>query len=1457
MLRIILPALLLAAILPAAPPTLESRPVPLEFEPDQGQGPMAARFLARGPGYQIRIEGRAATFLQGGAAISMSFLGSTDPASLTGTQPARGVTNIYHGNPRDWRVGIPHFSRVRASALYPGIDVEYYGQGGLLEYDLILAPGVDPASVRLSFSGVRDLQTDSDGNLLLISRQGTLRQRKPVVYQGDADHRTSVNGRYRINPDHTVTFALDPHDSSLPLVIDPVLEYSSYLNSGSVPGLKGKLASNGDLILAGSAGEFDDFPTLATPAPYAPGQGDIFIMRTNSTGSTLVFATLVGGAAQDILGDLTVTPSGSIVVVGQTYSSDFPTSGAFQPTFGSPNDAFVTQMTGNGAITWSSFLGGASWDQANGVAADASGNVYVTGTTDSSDFPFKNAYSSTNHGSGDAFVAKIAPAGSLVYSTLLGGSGSEFSSAIAVDGTGAAYVAGTTSSSNFPLASALQSSYSGDTDGFLTKVQPAGNSLAYSTYLGGANSDYINAIAVDASNSVFVAGYSGSPSFPSAAPVLAFTSGIDAFVAKLNPAGSGYSYFTYLGGSSFELATAVALEPGTGAAIVGGYTFSPNFPAVSALQTAKAGLASVLWKSNSSGTNFAPSDTGLGLLTGLSLVMDPTNPAKRYLQDYCSVYRSTDSGASWTAGGFTSCASAAMAHHPAQSGWLLLGGANGAVRSTDGGLTFSASNTGLPPDPNIASLSFDPQTPGKAFAAIDGQGLFVSNNGGQNWSSQPVPSLSAFLVSSAPSGSAVTLLATRAGLYRILNSVPTLTLAGTLPSANSAIAFAPSSPDTVYFANYCNLYASADRGSTWSAPRPIPGCLAQHGFTVDPASPTTVYAAVLSRGLIKSTDGGQTWTSIAFDGSSAYGLANSGGELMVSTIASSDGFVTRLTNTGTVSYSTYLGSANQDSTNSVAVDAAGAAWIFGDASESFPVTPDAVLPDRQSGAFVAKITTASPSCIPAVYSAVIPQPWFGTQSSAGTIRVTAPPGCAWSVDSPPAWITLGMPTSSQGIGVVTFTVAGAIASPRSGTLTVSYSGGSTSLTVRQTGASCTYGLSQNPLSAPGTGGPISVTVTTGAGCFWTNSANVPWLVPASTAVNSATGTVSLTVQNNPLSTTRSGKVTLGTATLTVNQLAGSQPAASITPSVVFRDMNGSIRLARFGISGFETQSGMFGGDPASGVDPITGDTWIAAPDSYGSLYLARFITASSTFAPIVFRGGHLPGSPALAVSSSGTAWIAVRDSFGGYYLLSQTTSGPGPWIYIGGIFATDPTIALAASGTLYLVGRDNYNGVWVGRYDTVGESFAGWTFIGGIIKGQPAVTAGTDNALYIAARDSYNGTYLARYAFGSSPLWVPGGGINSIDPQIAANGAGMIYVTTLNSAGGLYYRPFVEGAGANWQPWAFPGGVLQAIAAAGGAGDLFVAARYGYSFYWYHLTGDAWTGAGRSAVASALSAAPR
>jgi hypothetical protein len=564
--------------------------LPLAFEANAGQTAGPVQFLARGQGYTLGLTPTEAvlTFARQGRAptspaatdqapapvVRMTLLGAHPDPQMRGMEALPGQVHYLRGrDPAQWHTHVPTYAKVCYQAVYPGVDLVYYGNHGQLEYDFVVAPGADPTRIQLGFQGVDRVEVDAQGDLLLRIGGGELRLHQPRIYQ-DADSGTQViPGRYVVLPPpsdtgqregiHHVGIHVDTYDPSMPLIIDPVLSYATYLGGGSDDAGRGvAVDATGAAYIVGE--------TKAADQPGLRGTSDVGVVKLTPDGTALVYATYLGGAADDLGRGIAVDATGAAYIIGETASADFPTtSGAIQATFGGFQDAFVAKLAPDGAaLVYATYLGGSGFDDGRAIIVDTMGAAYVTGSA-SAGFPITSgALQPMLNGIRDAFVAKLTPDGTaLVYATYMGGRSAEWGSGIAIDATGAAYVAGETASPDFPTTpGAVQPSFGGNEDAFVAKLTPDGTALVYATYVGGSSFDFGHGIAVDATGAAYVTGttglFSGTNNFPTTPGAVQPTFGglQDAFVAKLAPDGATLVYATYLGGSQPDSGSGMAID---------------------------------------------------------------------------------------------------------------------------------------------------------------------------------------------------------------------------------------------------------------------------------------------------------------------------------------------------------------------------------------------------------------------------------------------------------------------------------------------------------------------------------------------------------------------------------------------------------------------------------------------------------------------------------------------------------------------------------------------------------------------------------------------------------------------------------------------------------------------------------------------------------------------------------
>jgi hypothetical protein len=564
--------------------------VPLHFDANMGQSQSQVKFLAHGSGYTVFLTSSDAVLRLPGAAFRMALLGANDAARATGRQELPGKANYFIGSDSArWRTNVPTYARVQYDGVYPGIDLSYYGNQHQLEYDFIVNPGADPTAIALRFQGAERLELEPSGDLIVHTGAGAVRQRAPTIFQREERGRRRVAGGYVLRRNQEVGFHIAAYDRRRALVIDPALVYSTFLGgSGDDSGLSIALDHGRRIYVTGSTNSADFPTTVGAFDPTANGGNDVFVSKMNRAGTELAYSTYLGGSGEDggRVG-ITVDSAGRAYVTGSTSSTDFPTTaGAFQTTLAGPShDAFVAKLDRSGsALQYSTYLGGSGDDMGQNIAVDDDGRAYVTGDAGADDFPTTpGAFDTTfNGGPFDAFVTKLNRTGTaLVYSTFVGGSATDRARDITLDGAGRAHITGFTSSLDFPTTSqAFDTTYNGGAfDAFVTKLNPSGSSLAYSSYIGGAGTDQAIGIDIDRDGGAHAIGQTDSADFPVTPDGLdtTFNGSQDVFVVKLNRAGSALGYSTYLGGAGSDQGSGIAVGR-TGRAHIVGLTNSTDFP---------------------------------------------------------------------------------------------------------------------------------------------------------------------------------------------------------------------------------------------------------------------------------------------------------------------------------------------------------------------------------------------------------------------------------------------------------------------------------------------------------------------------------------------------------------------------------------------------------------------------------------------------------------------------------------------------------------------------------------------------------------------------------------------------------------------------------------------------------------------------------------------------------------
>ena len=599
--------------------------MPLSFTENQGQWPDSILYRASAGGatmwftptgayYQftrripktddISVGGRPPVLPDGGieenqqdsieiSMVKAEFVGANSSPSAQGLSLMEYKCNYFIGNePDKWRTDVSTYESIQYQEVYPGIDLKYYGNGRQMEYDFIVSPGADYSQIQIRYEEAESLTLGENGELIIKIANGEIIEQPPVVHQIIDGRKVSLEGRYVVGADNTFSFAVDNrYNPAHELVIDPVLVYGTYLGGNGIDNIfftSLSVDATGSAYITGLTYS-TNFPTLNPYQSTNQGGGDVFVTKLSSTGNSLDFSTYLGGSGYEEGRDLTVDASGAVYVTGYTGSTDFPTLNPYQTSQGGA-DVFVTKLSSAGnSIDYSTYLGGSADDFGNSLAVDSLGAVFVAGHTTSTNFPTLNAYQGTIQGSLDAIVFKLSSAGnSLYYSTYLGGSSRDIGRDIAIDTAGAAYVTGETRSTDFPTQTPIQANQD-TTDAFVTKLSNLGDSLIYSTYLGGNKVDFGSGIALDVNGSAYVTGLTQSTNYPTLNPYQGTNQGLqDAFVSKLSSSGNSFVYSTYLGGSNSDWGNDIVVDTAR-SAYVTGLTLSTNFPTLNSYQATKQG----------------------------------------------------------------------------------------------------------------------------------------------------------------------------------------------------------------------------------------------------------------------------------------------------------------------------------------------------------------------------------------------------------------------------------------------------------------------------------------------------------------------------------------------------------------------------------------------------------------------------------------------------------------------------------------------------------------------------------------------------------------------------------------------------------------------------------------------------------------------------------------------------
>ncbi|HWZ81144.1 MAG TPA: SBBP repeat-containing protein [Terriglobales bacterium] len=645
--------------------------IPLAFEPNRGQAAPGVRYVSHARGISIFLRDHETTMVAADSdsgranpvVIGFSFLGSNLATLPRAVSRQEGISNYLVGDPAQWHTGIPTFAQVEYSNLYPGIDLVYYGNGQYLEQDFRIAAHADYRVIRIHLEGVASLQKDSqDGMLKVHTEQGNFLLSAPTIYQVSGGRRVTIPGGYVVTAKDEVQFRVGQYDKHLPLIIDPVLNYSTYL-AGSSSDVPAAIAvdSKGSAYVTGYTFS-SDFP-VKNPEQAACsnfcGAPDVFVTKLNPAGTGLIYSTFVGGTNADQGSAIAVDSKGNAAVAGLTWSSDFPLKNAttvILSNYSNHGFAFSLTPTGSG-LNFSTYLGGTNSDASTGISVDATGKVYVAGYTDSPNFPVTPGHQigpvpGDNGNGNDIFLAQFSRTGKLAYSTLIGGNSNGYQGtfgispiSVRVDAAQEAILAGA-AFAGFPTTpNSFQPDYpssNGGASGFIAMLNSTGTALVNATYLGGSAYDAVSQIDLDAAGNVYAAGTAQSVDFPITPGAFQTTHtqpGPVSFITKMNPGLSELVYSTYFGGTGSGYgqgisATGIAVD-GNGKAVITGYTNQTDLPLFSPLQSqppqniygnATAAFLAVL-NGAGSAVEFSTYFSGSTGTTGQGVAVDPTgNP---------------------------------------------------------------------------------------------------------------------------------------------------------------------------------------------------------------------------------------------------------------------------------------------------------------------------------------------------------------------------------------------------------------------------------------------------------------------------------------------------------------------------------------------------------------------------------------------------------------------------------------------------------------------------------------------------------------------------------------------------------------------------------------------------------------------------------------------------------------
>jgi hypothetical protein len=552
--------------------------IPLGFTENRGQVDAEILYYARTPGYRVGVTERGIVFEDGS---SLRFLGTGKDVTLKTIGESRGRINFFSGHdPRKWHIGVYTYSAILYRGIYEGVDLKLYGNAQRIEYDWIVKPGADPRQIRFNYHGVKETKIDADGNLLVQTDSGRLTHRRPVAFQMIDGKRVEIDVAFSKLGLNQYGFKIGHYNPGHELVIDPlIMGFSTYLGGrGKEDMVYGETVdADGNIYICGRTNS-RDFPVAGAIQNRKSRGDDCFVSKIDPRTGDLVFSTYLGGNGDERGYRITLGPDGTIYVIGVTYSDDFPVCAPYQATNKGHGDAFIARLSAGGdQLLYSTYLGGSGYDAGKGIKVDGAGHIYATGLA-SDDFPVKNP-AMEYKGEGDAFVCKLGPAGgNLLYSTFIGGVDYDSGTQLCVEDDGAVVVTGITDSFNYPTVEGWQGSFGGGRDTFLTKLDAGGQTILFSTYIGGSGDDECYSIERGSDGVYYLAGSTKSTDFPVITPYQKKLAGsADAFVLGADIENNELVFSTYFGGTGDDYGRDLVVDA-EGGVYFAGQTHSWNFP---------------------------------------------------------------------------------------------------------------------------------------------------------------------------------------------------------------------------------------------------------------------------------------------------------------------------------------------------------------------------------------------------------------------------------------------------------------------------------------------------------------------------------------------------------------------------------------------------------------------------------------------------------------------------------------------------------------------------------------------------------------------------------------------------------------------------------------------------------------------------------------------------------------